>query len=59
MTFLMIFNALSQQEKNQYSDQPSKLIIGFETDTDYYLLFNTIIWQQKYLFAGYIDSDSF
>ena len=45
--------------KNQYFNQAPKLIIGFETDTDYYLLFNTIIWQQKYLFAGYIDSDSF
>ena len=59
MTFLMIFNALSQQEKNQYSDQPSKLIIGFETDIDYHLVIQYYCMATQISFAGYIDSDSF
>ena len=50
---------LASKKKNQYSDQPSKLIIGFETDIDYHLVIQYYCMATQYLFAGYIDSDSF
>ena len=46
-------------KKNQYSDQHSKLIIGFETDIDYHLVIQYYFMATQVSFARYIDSDSF